>query len=169
MKCESSCALRTSLMNKSFLAKQKTSLSLSWTLFPCCLAKVRLITQWTKTQSNVLAIIQRFGINVVNIYQEIHTHTTIILYYTGLMQHCGREVWVSYSLTADCLPYLAYFLHSRSKGWLTLLLSATIHSHLWTWAGCSNTGEHRPRSNTVPLGSGASLKHQQPPNIKRPK
>lgn len=62
-------------------------------------------------------------------------------------------------LNTDCLPYLPYILYSRSKGWLTLLLSDTIGSHLWTWAGCSNTREHRPRSNTVPLGSGALLKH----------
>lgn len=69
-------------------------------------------------------------------------------------------------LNTDCLLYLPYRLCSRSKGWLTLLLSGMVRSHLWTWAGCSNTREHRPRSNSVPLGSGALLKHQQPPNIK---
>ncbi len=74
---------------------------------------------------------------------------------------------LEFLLNTDCLPYLPYFLYSRSKAWLTLLLSDTVRSHLWTWAGCSNTREHRPRSNTVPLGSGALLKHQQPPNIKR--
>lgn len=34
-----------------------------------------------------------------------------------------------------------YFFHSRSKGWLTLLLCDMGHSHLWTWAGCSCTRE----------------------------
>lgn len=70
---------------------------------------------------------------------------------------------LKFLLKTDSFPYLPYFLYSRSKGWLTLLLCAAEHSHLWIWAGCSNTGEHRPRSNSAPLGSGALLKHQQPP------
>lgn len=104
-----------------------------------------------KTNKNISVLMQHWGGKSQDVtpYWFNFFHTRLLL---------------EFLLNADCLPYLPYFLYGRSKGWLTLLLSDTVHSHLWTWAGCSNTGEHGPRSNAVPLGSfsEAATRHQTP-------